>query len=594
MRDFSLITFTEPDAADLPGHLRVRTITAMEWWTKRPAPPARYQVDSLPTLDELWTVYLFMADLMPPELEAVCRYTEDVRQGRWVDRVPPEHAFQAVYLALAHDLKERLHTHQMFLDEAFSLFDYVATRVVEGDSLIDMPVLATEPQFQRYVSMLVDDLRLYQEDARRAQVWKVSLPPRQVTLFAIDKPASTQFKLWARRRDDHALLLVRQPDGTLVLSADPSSKLRVDIWAAALSKADRAPWYAGERHGGTLIASARDGTLLTFEDVRKVLKGRKRHAPLSVGVLAGLGLAVLAGVYVVRPGAPGAKGDPLDTKQVVKLLAEPDGPRSFARYAMVIGVCGYTGEHVLEAPCEDARAVRNRLVGTLGYRREDILFFVDEPREGDSVDGVPDAATLKLAVERFRARFPGAGPQSSFLFYYSGHGGYEKGARKDFGVLQPSGYFERPDAPMGERGWDMQELVDDLRKGVPSKHVMVILDTCYSGWAVGAKGDAHLSPEVRSLWQERAEVVLTAGTKGQRAWEDEGRSVFTTVLLEGLRGAADTNGDGVITDEELASFVRLEVPQRVATLNHGEETPQFFRFDDQLPKSGQFLFLPQH
>ena len=49
-----------------------------------------------------------------------------------------------------------------------------------------------------------------------------------------------------------------------------------------------------------------------------------------------------------------------------------------------------------------------------------------------------------------------------------------------------------------------------------------------AGESVGAKGDLTLSPELRSLWAERAEVVLTAGTRGQRAWEDdEGRSIFT-------------------------------------------------------------------
>jgi uncharacterized caspase-like protein len=245
----------------------------------------------------------------------------------------------------------------------------------------------------------------------------------------------------------------------------------------------------------------------------------------------------------------------------------------------VIGVCNYSGEHALEAPCDDARAMQDALIA-LGYPPQNVQLLLDA-----------DAPALKLAVERFRERYPQAGPQSSFVFYYSGHGGYEKGARKDFGVLQPAGYFEHPDQPMADRGWDMQELVDDLRKGIPSKHVMLILDACYSGWAAGAKGEVELSSEVRSLWQERAEVVLTAGTKGQRAWEDEGRSIFTASLLDGLKGSADTNGDAVITDEELAAFLRKRVPEAVRAKKHAEQSPQFIRFDEALPKSGQFLFV---
>lgn len=152
----------------------------------------------------------------------------------------------------------------------------------------------------------------------------------------------------------------------------------------------------------------------------------------------------------------------------------------------------------------------------------------------------------------------------------------------------------------------MQELLDGIRKGVPSRHVMVVLDACYSGWAVGAKGEGTLSEAMHSLWKERAEVVITAGTKGQRAWEDEaeaggwqwgGHSALTAFLLEGLgasgRPAADTNADKVVTDEELARYLRARVPAAVRQLKRSEQTPQFFRFDEQLPKSGQFLFIPR-
>jgi hypothetical protein len=303
------------------------------------------------------------------------------------------------------------------------------------------------------------------------------------------------------------------------------------------------------------------------------------------------------------PAVTGAKGDPISPTKVFDLLASPEGPRSFEPYALVAGVCSYTGSHELKAPCRDARAVRDLLVHTLGYKPANVLFFVDRPEPGEAVEGPPTAAAMKLAVERFRERTH-ADETSSFLFYYSGHGGYEKGARKDFGVLQPAGYFDDETAPISQRGWDMQELLDDLRKGVPSKHVMVVLDACYSGWAVGAKGEQALSPELKSLWAERAEVVLTAGTKGQRAWEDEaeptawqwgGHSALTAFLLAGLgsegRPEADVNGDQVVTDEELAWYVRRRVASAVEVQRHAQQTPQFFRFDEQLPKSGQFLFL---
>ena len=109
-----------------------------------------------------------------------------------------------------------------------------------------------------------------------------------------------------------------------------------------------------------------------------------------------------------------------------------------------------------------------------------------------------------------------------------------------------------------------------------------------------------------SLWRERAEVVLSAGTKGQRAWEDEedakawvwgGHSAMTAFLLEGLRPrkegvSADLSGDGLVTDEELARYLKTRVTDSVRAVKRADQTPQFFRFDEHLPRSGQFLFVP--
>lgn len=605
-------------------------MTSLEWWKARPA-GFSFELPDFPTLDDAWLWFLLersRAGELSESLSAMCVYAEDVRQGRWPDRVPSEVAVQSVYLALA---QEHLAggSRERFLEEARGCFELIAAHLEKGGSLIDDPFLKAAPTAQRYVAQLKEDHRLFAEDLKRARKLEVTLPPqasptgswRSMRLLVLDRPSATQFKLWARRDSDCALLLVRQPDGMIVLSADPTRKVKVGWLAAHLSEKEGKPWYDGARHEGTLIASPKGGTTL---DLEGVLAELTRHARVvrrrpiaALAAIAGSVLIVFIYLFaqppaqegpppspVVEPPITGAKGDPIPPAKVLDLLAADDGPRSYEGYALVAGVCGYTGEHALKAPCRDARAVRDLLVSRLGYKKEHVLFFVDQPEPGEATDGVPTAANLKLAVEKFRDRTQ-ADESSSFLFYYSGHGGYEKGARKDFGVLQPSGYFEQPGQPMSVRGWDMQELLDDLRKGVPSRHVMVVLDACYSGWAVGAKGDERLSDELKSLWAERAEVVLTAGTKGQRAWEDEaeatawqwgGHSALTAFLLEGLGASgsaqADANADRVITDEELARFLKARVPAAVRESKRAEQQPQFFRFDEHLPKSGQFLFLP--
>ncbi len=586
-------------------------MTSLEWFRERATAPRT--LPEFPIFDEAWLWYLQGLASVSPALEAVCLYGEDVRQGRWPDRVEPQFSAQGVYLALAQETLLNHGDRAAFEREVTVLFDALRSHVEAGKSLLDEPVLKSVPALQKYVAQLADDQRLFSADLERGRRYSIALPPeasvtnseRRGLLLVLDRPVSTQFKLWARRGHNALLLLVRQADGTLVISADPSQRLRLEWLAEKLSKLDDHAWYAGERHLGTLVASSRDGTKLTLETITKALgaKSNRSLAPvLAVAAIALVGAFVFMQLRPSETPTGGAKGDPLPPAKVLNLMAAQDGPRSFEPFALVAGVCGYSGDRTLYAPCRDARAVRDLLTTKLGYRRENVLFFVDRPEQGEQTDGEPTAENLKLAVERFRSRFPSADETSSFLFYYSGHGGFEAGARKDFGVLQPAGYFEHPDRPISERGWDMQELVDDLRKGVPSKHVMLLLDACYSGWAAGAKGETKLSGELRTMWNERAEVVLSAATKGQRAWEDEaepaawqwgGHSALTAFLLEGLgRAQADSNGDRVITDEELATFLTTKVPQAVRQSRQAEQTPQFFRFDEHLPRSGQFLFLP--
>lgn len=573
-----------------------------------------------PTLEDAWRWYLKGAEPAPTH-QPISIYAADVRQGRWPDRVATEFSVQAVYLALAQDTLLRLRDQSAWERDVSLLFDATKAHLSAGGSLLDDTFLREVPGLQRYVAQLTDDQRLFDEDLKRGRKLSVTLPAeasfsgeRTVTLLVLDRPTSTQFKLWARRVEKAALLIVAQPDGGIVVSADPSQKLTLAWLAKTLSARDAKPWYAGERHEGTLIAAPREGSKLRVSDIVAVLGGRAPTTRRWPFVLVASAAAVVAvATHAIeapgdgeppsnreRPRADGAKGAPLPPAQVLNLLASSSGPRAIEGYALVAGVCGYSGDRLLRSPCRDARAVRELLVSRLGYRPENVMYFIDQPEPGEVTDGVPTARALKLAVERFRARFT-ADESSSFLVYYSGHGGFETGARRDFGVLQPAGYFDHPDEPISERGWDMQELIDDVRKGVPSKHVMVILDACYSGWAAGAKGPSTFDPAVRSLWRERAEVVLAAAARGQRAWEDEGpdgswggHSALTAFLLEGLgRSLADRNADKVITDEELALFLSTRVPESVRALRQAEQAPQFFRFDEQLPKSGQFLFIPQ-
>lgn len=609
---------------------------------------------------------------IPSEWEAMCRYAADVRQGLWPDRTPPERALQSVYLALAQEnLLGTTPDRDRFIEEGLLLCGHVGRLLQNKTRLLDGDLFAEAPAFERYISLLSADRDLYKEDRARGQSYWANIPAemtpaktaRKLPLLLLSHPVARQFKLWARRDPEapngngYPLLLTQLSDNSIILSADPGQRVQVGRLAKGLSQLEaqakkqqkqdvgQSDWYDGRNHKQTLCASPLNGTALSLAEVLSYLKKEIGLKSISKGLfkaellrwaapsIALLGIGAAIWMFVDRqnvketPGPAaqnqlqktsdplnnndqppqGAKGEPLAKDEVISLLQSDTGPRAMRHFALIAGVCGYEGEHRLNSPCRDARAMRDVLIQDYGYQPGDILFLVDKPEPGEKVDGVPTAEALKSKVERFRNQFDQI-DNISFLFYYSGHGGYIQGAQLDFGVLEPSGFFTAlKDLPYEHRGWGMQRLVDDIKKGVPARHIMVILDACYAGWA-GAKGEGEFDDRVRSLWKERAEVVLSAGTKGQRAWEDEaeqkawawdGHSAMTAFVLEGLRvnseghAGGDRNQDGIVTDEELYGFVRERVPASVKQLKRAAQTPMMFRLDHSYAKSGQFLFVPQ-
>jgi hypothetical protein len=128
-------------------------MTSLEWWKARPQGFSAALPD-FPTLDEAWLWFLVERERagkpLPESLSAMCVYAEDVRQGRWPDRVPSEFALQSVYLALA---QEHLvgGSREKFQEEARALFELVVAHLEKGGSLLDDAFLKAAPEMQRYI-----------------------------------------------------------------------------------------------------------------------------------------------------------------------------------------------------------------------------------------------------------------------------------------------------------------------------------------------------------------------------------------------------------------------------------------------------------
>ena len=122
------------------------------------------------------------------------------------------------------------------------------------------------------------------------------------------------------------------------------------------------------------------------------------------------------------------------------------------------------------------------------------------------------------------------------------------------------------------------ENVDSLKKGglgqdeikallttIKALKSLILLDTCSAGAAVrlARRGGLEEKEAIARLMRATGRAVIAATTDKKPALEGfRQHGVFTYVLLEGLKGAAETQArDGGITIDELNAYIWQCVPQ---------------------------------
>jgi Caspase domain len=221
-----------------------------------------------------------------------------------------------------------------------------------------------------------------------------------------------------------------------------------------------------------------------------------------------------------------------------------------ARRALLVAADRYEdpGYQELRAPAGDVHALQAALAdphcGAFEVRPP--LMNRDEP-------------TLRAELEDF---FESASYDDELLLYISSHGELRAG-RLYFATTTTSRARLRSTALA-------DSFVHELMEHSPARFVILVLDCCHSG-AFG-KGIPKAPPEIEleERFEGSGRVTLAASAQIEYAFEGEAAaatdqklpgSVFTSALVDGLRGA-DANDDGVVTLDELYAFVRREVRRR--------------------------------
>jgi uncharacterized caspase-like protein len=116
--------------------------------------------------------------------------------------------------------------------------------------------------------------------------------------------------------------------------------------------------------------------------------------------------------------------------------------------------------------------------------------------------------------------------------------------------------------------------MDDLQtifSRIESERVVVFLDTCYSGAAGGRTfaSKKRRGSDVDDLFLERltrskGRVIITASRPTEVSLElpELGHGIFTYYLVQGLKGAADLNRDGIVSLQELYEYLEHQVSRK--------------------------------
>jgi tetratricopeptide (TPR) repeat protein len=255
-------------------------------------------------------------------------------------------------------------------------------------------------------------------------------------------------------------------------------------------------------------------------------------------------------------------------------------PKSIAeRWAVVVGISRYKDNQIprLSYADEDAKAFAE---------------FIKTPRGGSFKHVrvlLNDQATLINMKEALGSFLKQAQKDDLVVIYFAGHGMPEPG-RTD------TSYFLPHDAILKSlyaTALPMQEVDQILNKRIYAEKVVMIADACHSGF-VGTRTRASATEAAAVTNRFFAELVrakpgravFTASSASELSQEDErwggGHGVFTYYLLEGLKGEADSDGNGVVTVREAFDFTYLQVARATKNDQHPELKGTF---DNNIPLS---------
>ncbi len=246
-------------------------------------------------------------------------------------------------------------------------------------------------------------------------------------------------------------------------------------------------------------------------------------------------------------------------------------------YAIIIGISNYKVVPDLQYAHKDAQAFEDFLLTDAGGKipKANIETFLNENATRNNVgDAISVIARKAKTGDRV-------------WFFFAGHGDMEDLTQIENGLLllhnSPNGnYFGMND--------DVLEILDLKRYLSPLSQkgieMIFIVDACHSGNLTGGvEGSKQTGSALMSSWGK--EYKILSCQPDQLSLESAewggGRGLFSLELEEGMKGLADTDGNGKITMFELQTYIQANVAKysefKQIPMVSGDLSKSFFKVD---------------
>ncbi|WP_051303817.1 PEGA domain-containing protein [Calidithermus chliarophilus] len=301
------------------------------------------------------------------------------------------------------------------------------------------------------------------------------------------------------------------------------------------------------------------GQPLTKLEARNIAPQAASTVNVTVRLPPGTPEGVVFLTVIVTPKG-GAPSEPQPLQVTYKPRAQPQAVARRLR-VLAVGIDRYSDPVIrpLRYSAKDAADFTRLFQSQKGrlYDEVEVQLFTNEKARLEDV---------KFALDTFRKT---SSKNDTTILFFSGHG-FNDGP--DYYIPMHDSKYDRLSATALP-----QRDLEFFMRGVQGR-IMVFIDTCYSGGAIGVRDVKSSSPNslVQGLNASALgdRMIMAASSGSEFALEDErwGNGAFTLALVEALSGkAADAvDSRGEVTPARLFDYV----VRRVQQLTDGKQTPQ--------------------